>query len=190
MYCKECGEITGDNAKFCPNCGTKQADDFNYIESKEKDVEIHNCPLCASILAPILNSNGKQFGSVCLKCDPDINNNSCPVCRKTMQFNKGADNCTSCGYSWRLPIIRNDGMFNPFPEPFNKAQNTTESEPLKCPKCRSTDLTANKKGYRLGNAVAGLVLTGGIGLLGGFVGSNKVKVTCLKCGNNWEAGKQ
>jgi tellurium resistance protein TerD len=32
-------------------------------------------------------------------------------------------------------------------------------------------------------------LLGGAGLLGGFVGSKKVMITCLKCGKQWEAGK-
>ena len=36
--------------------------------------------------------------------------------------------------------------------------------------------------------MTGAVLTGGIGLLAGFVGSNKVKITCLKCGHSCSAG--
>ena len=42
MYCKECGEIIADNAKFCPNCGTKQADDFNYIVSPQLTPSCNN----------------------------------------------------------------------------------------------------------------------------------------------------
>lgn len=60
---------------------------------------------------------------------------------------------------------------------------------IKCPKCKSTQLTANKKGFGLGKAAVGGLLTGGIGLLGGFIGSGKVKITCLKCGHTWKAGK-
>lgn len=60
---------------------------------------------------------------------------------------------------------------------------------IKCPKCKSTQLTANKKGFGLGKAVVGGLLTGGVGLLGGFIGSGKVVITCLKCGNSWKAGK-
>ena len=40
---------------------------------------------------------------------------------------------------------------------------------IKCPACRSTQITANKKGFGLGKAVVGGVLLGGVGLLGGFL---------------------
>ena len=58
-------------------------------------------------------------------------------------------------------------------------------EPIRCPKCSSTQITAEKKGYSAGKALAGAVLTGGIGLLAGFHGSGNIKVICLKCGNSW-----
>jgi len=62
-------------------------------------------------------------------------------------------------------------------------------EKIKCPNCESTQLTANKKGFGLGKAVAGGIVTGGVGLLSGFIGSGKVRITCLKCGYSWTAGK-
>ena len=61
-----------------------------------------------------------------------------------------------------------------------------EEEPVRCPRCRSTQLTANRKGFGLGKAAAGGLLLGPVGLLGGFLGSNKVKITCLKCGYTWK----
>lgn len=60
---------------------------------------------------------------------------------------------------------------------------------LYCPRCGSSQLTANKKGFGAGKALTGAVLTGGIGLLAGFIGSGKVKVTCLKCGRTFDAGE-
>ena len=54
-----------------------------------------------------------------------------------------------------------------------------------CPKCGSDQLSANKKGFGVGKAVAGAVLTGGVGLLAGFIGSQKIYVTCLACGHQW-----
>ena len=60
---------------------------------------------------------------------------------------------------------------------------------IKCPKCGSTQLTTDKKGFSGGKAVAGAVLTGGIGLLAGTIGSNKVIITCLKCGNQFKPGE-
>lgn len=61
---------------------------------------------------------------------------------------------------------------------------------MKCAKCKSDQIVANKKGFGLGKAVVGGLLTGGVGLLAGCIGANKVKVTCLNCGHSWEAGKK
>lgn len=61
-------------------------------------------------------------------------------------------------------------------------------EPVRCPRCGSTQITANKKGFGVGKALVGGFLTGGVGLLAGFLGSGKVLVTCVKCGKQWKAG--
>ena len=59
---------------------------------------------------------------------------------------------------------------------------------VKCPKCGSTQISADKKGFSGTKAVAGAALTGGIGLLAGTIGSNKVKITCLRCGHVFNPG--
>lgn len=67
----------------------------------------------------------------------------------------------------------------------------TQSPPeIKCPKCGSTQFVAGKKGFSGKKAVAGAVLTGGIGLLAGTIGSNKIKITCLNCGNVYMPGEK
>lgn len=60
---------------------------------------------------------------------------------------------------------------------------------IKCPKCSSTQIHADKKGYSAGKAAAGVILTGGIGLAAGAIGKNKVIITCLKCGNQFKPGE-
>lgn len=57
-----------------------------------------------------------------------------------------------------------------------------------CPKCNSNQITSNQKGFSGGKAVAGAILTGGIGLLAGLHGSKKVMITCLSCGYQYKAG--
>ena len=78
----------------------------------------------------------------------------------------------------------------PTPVSSPKPVRTASEEAVRCPKCGSTQLSADKKGFGLGKALVGGVLTGGVGLLAGFIGSRKVLVTCLKCGNQWQPGSQ
>jgi len=59
----------------------------------------------------------------------------------------------------------------------------------KCPKCGSTSISADKKGFSAGKAAAGAILAGPIGLAAGGLGANKVQITCLNCGHQWTAGK-
>jgi hypothetical protein len=59
---------------------------------------------------------------------------------------------------------------------------------LACPKCSGTHVTAQKQGFGAGKAIVGAALTGGVGLLAGFLGSRKVRITCLQCGHSWKAG--
>ena len=65
----------------------------------------------------------------------------------------------------------------------------SEVSEIKCPKCLSTQITANKKGFSGSKAVGGALLTGGIGLLAGTIGSNKIIITCLNCGHKFKPGE-
>lgn len=56
-----------------------------------------------------------------------------------------------------------------------------------CPKCHSISLSANKKGFGGGKALAGALLTANpLGLLAGTIGKNNIEVTCLKCGHKFK----
>lgn len=41
----------------------------------------------------------------------------------------------------------------------------------------------------MGKAIGGAAVLGNVGLLGGLLGSKKVIITCLKCGHQWQPGK-
>ena len=59
----------------------------------------------------------------------------------------------------------------------------------RCPKCGSSNVHADKKGFSVKQSIAGAVLFGGIGLLAGAVGSNKIRLTCLDCGYHFKPGE-
>jgi ribosomal protein S27E len=65
----------------------------------------------------------------------------------------------------------------------------TNPEKIKCAKCGSYQLTANKVGFSGAKALGGAVITGGIGLLAGTIGSSKIKITCLTCGHHFKPGQ-
>jgi len=62
------------------------------------------------------------------------------------------------------------------------------ADQVKCPKCGSTQISANKKGFSGTKAVAGAVVAGPLGLVAGTHGSGKVRITCLNCGKEFNPG--
>ena len=93
---------------------------------------------------------------------------NCPECGK--EISDKAITCPNCGI------------------PINQQPQQVE-EYLCCPKCGSRELHAEQKGFSGGKALAGALLTGGIGLLAGTIGSKDTQITCLKCGKKFKAGE-
>jgi stress response protein SCP2/tellurite resistance protein len=58
-------------------------------------------------------------------------------------------------------------------------------EHLMCPRCHSTNIRTGEKGFGLGKAAIGGLILGPIGLLGGFIGKNQLKLSCNSCGKSW-----
>ncbi len=67
-----------------------------------------------------------------------------------------------------------------------RMQQMRDRSVMRCPRCGSTSLAGNKKGYGIGKGVVGAALVGPIGLVAGNIGANKVIVTCMKCGYRYK----
>lgn len=71
----------------------------------------------------------------------------------------------------------------------NKKSTPINNNVVRCPKCGSSQLSANKKGFSLGKAVAGGALLVPIaGVATGMIGKNKIIITCLNCGKQFKPG--
>lgn len=74
-----------------------------------------------------------------------------------------------------------------------KQEQKAYKQAIKCPKCKSTEVVfmqQDKKGFSVGKAVGGAVLTGGIGTLAGFAGKKgKKQWHCNNCGRTFETKK-
>ena len=72
-------------------------------------------------------------------------------------------------------------------QPQNSSQldQQKSTEPLKCPRCGSTQIHVDKKGFDAGNACCGAILLGPLGILCGAGGANKLRKTCLNCKKTW-----
>jgi len=86
----------------------------------------------------------------------------CKVCKKTVS--ELAPTCPNCGEA--LPGLR-----------------------IQCPKCSSQHITISKKGFHVGQAAAGGIVLGLVGLAAGMIGSKDYEFACLGCNHKWGLSK-
>lgn len=110
----------------------------------------------------------------------------CGKCGTTNVYKTRTQQCVTCG-DW-LYQYRSSSKIQYAVEESSES-NDYDPSAVHCPKCGSTQVTAQKQGFGLGKAAVGGALTGTpVGFLGGFIRSRKVYLTCLKCGHRFKPG--
>ena len=142
----------------------------------------------------------------CHKCGTEIFGNFCSNCgASTIPPQAEAKKIIDDAYAKAIPSTKNtNGFWARAAEQARQQQleKAHEKQELKerikqmdrdgiayCPKCYSTSLSANKKGFGIGKAIIGASVAP-IGLIAGNIGSKKVRVTCLKCGHQFWPGSK
>ena len=84
-----------------------------------------------------------------------------------------SDVCVHCGYPLKKKLIEN-GILNPLPSTPCPRPSTPTNQ-VRCPKCGSTSIATEKRGFDL---------------MWGFLGSEWVTYNvCQKCGRRWKIGR-
>lgn len=149
--------------------------------------ENRKCPFCAEEIKP--------EAKLCRFCGKDVEPEPVKVPRREHEIKLGR--CIHCGKSsinintYRMECIPDKTLVK------SSSVSIAEVIPhapkaeakVACPKCGSTQLSDQKRGFGLPGAIAGGALAGPAGLLAGFVGAGKIRLTCMKCGNSWRVGR-
>ena len=177
IKCPECGKEVSDKAKVCIHCGYPLT--VENIESQEIEESMY-CPYCGKKLPP-----GSEFCAYCGRSFDGTPNTSLILQRQTtpvisvekkdiISIKENIDGYGSIEAIQREQLAQQQKILE---------QQCKQQELMaKCPKCGSTSLSANRKGFGVGKAIVGTALLGGVGLLAGEIGSNKTIVTCINCG--------
>lgn len=160
LPCPDCGHEVSLRAKQCPSCGCP-------LETERAVEDPNACITCES--AP--RAPGFYWCQECLTSPEAMDIGMEKLAAKRKAGKERAAKAREHTSNWEFDMPESD-----------------HPRQVHCPKCGTTQVSANKKGFGLGKAVGGLALVGPVGLLGGFVGSGKVRITCLKCGHGWTAG--
>lgn len=162
MFCSECGKQIEDSAKFCRHCGAPiSAPEMVIAEEEEPHLTEEE------ILQILQSHNYNKLGTI-----------------KEVQQKLGCDyaeareivnSCKWMGFGARLSADFRSQLAKPSKKQVQKERITKNKQEgvACCPKCGSTSITAQKKGFGIGKAVTGAALAGPIGLVAGNLNAKK-----------------
>ena len=160
MFCPNCGNNCGD-ANFCSNCGHQLKEVTAVLDEKAKMLQRY-----------------EKY---------KVKGNKLATVRAILKGTKGT------GMSYEEAVTIADELFIDELPPTRTSERDKKRKAamdaagqVYCPKCLSTSITANQKGFGFGRAAIGAAVGLDVGLIAGGIGSKKVICTCLKCGHQWK----
>ena len=209
MFCFKCGAEISDESDFCMICGTEilhhnktEIEEVNSISTIPMNATIKSAFVSTIIVSEteISYKSGLKSETIKVSDISDIRYTAGTPSENGRLF------ITANGKSYNVMFFFNNNTFIPMEVTTSTSSQTGETQHEEktlskrqrikenkkngiacCPKCGSTSLTANKKGFGVGKAVIGTAVAGPIGLVAGNKGAKKVRITCLNCGNQWWA---
>ena len=181
MFCPKCGSEVREGSKFCSSCGAQISTDSSG-ESKF-----------------IYELNGVKFDAFKVAWDTKLFFkrsfiHSADTSNELMKLT-GASRWAAAKMERKMQedkdlkkaILEKDAQEKAAALEEAKAEaDVRDSAGVRCPKCFSKNVSVREKGFSVGKAAAGFVLTGGVGLIAGFHGRKKLFAHCLNCGHEWK----
>ena len=154
MFCPNCGNNCFD-AKFCPNCGNslnKELINVNPIVNAEMPPQPINVAYYVRKYAP-----NREAAIAALRADTGMS---------AVEAIDAVDAVfTKNGQPSFADLAKKDDKLPTKKETLaKKREELKDSGQVYCPKCLSTSISANRKGFGIGKAVIGLSVAGGLGL--------------------------
>lgn len=189
MFCPNCGKDCG-NANFCPGCGQN-------LQCSESAYELKTYPPLNEPFVQIvsgkeidLNKVVRTYGNGWRKSGAYAYLSAeCGI--SIAQAKQILDPIFTIHEGEKISFLQSlSAEVNLRSEKVSREKDVREqkegelknSGEIHCPKCLSTSVTAQKRGYSIGQAILA-------GPLAGAIGSNKVHCICLKCGHKWKPGR-
>lgn len=198
MFCPNCGNNCGD-ANFCSKCGAKLNDNISVASNhsvNDPPKSIYRATVNGQEvdLLTIVGKYGCDSPGVYkhLKQKYGISREQAEELLAPYVLMKATNSPRKSIFSELVKSSYEQAQIDASKKSAEKEhrKELDDSGQVYCPKCLSTSISADKKGFGIGKAVIGAAAFGGIGLAAGNIGSKKVICTCLKCGYKWKAGKK